>query len=135
MNLSEHHALDFTLTALCVWRESRGQPLEAKKGVAWVIRNRTIHPGWWGKDWATVILHPYQFSSFNQDDPNAVKWPVKSDPAWLESIMAAKDAWEALTADPVDGATNYHDVSVDPAWTRKMLLVKSVGKLKFYKEK
>lgn len=134
MNLSEHHSLDFTLTALCIWREARGEPLDAKKGVAWVIRNRTLRPGWWGTDWTTVVLQPYQFSSFNRDDPNAVKWPAKSDLSWSECLTAAREAWEALNPDPTNGSTHYYDDSIKaPAWTSKMTATVKIGKLNFFK--
>lgn len=134
MTLNEQEAMDFTLLALCVWREARGEPLEGKKAVAWSVRNRVLHPSWWGTDWATVILHPWQFSSFNRNDPNATLWPMKHEPAWRDSIDAAVEAWEAIVPDPTDGATQYHADSMTPAWAKKMVRVSHIGNHIFYKE-
>lgn len=134
MTLNEQQSLDFTLLALCVWREARGESLEGKKAVAWSIRNRVTHPAWWGTDWATVILHPWQYSSFNLSDPNATKWPMKHEMAWRDSIDAAVEAWEAIAPDPTGGATHYHADNITPAWTLKMVKLAHIGNHIFYKE-
>ena len=41
---------------------------------------------WWGDDWESVVLHPWQYSSFNANDPNAVKLPgnPNNDAVWKE---------------------------------------------------
>jgi len=71
---SELSALD--LMKLCVWREARGEGMLGKRGVAQVIQNRANDPSWWGHDIRSVILKPWQFSSFNMADPNSEKWPA-----------------------------------------------------------
>jgi len=55
------------LWALCLWREARGQSDDAKRAVLHVILNRA-KAGFRGSDPASVILWPYQFSSFNPKD-------------------------------------------------------------------
>src|SRR5690606_28151479 len=35
-----------------------------------VIRERVLRPGWWGTDWQSVCLKPWQFSCWNEGDPN-----------------------------------------------------------------
>lgn len=106
---------DLFLMALCVWREARGQSMEAKRCVAWVIRNRADKPGWWGgPSIASVVLRPWQFSSFNQHDPNACKLPLPADPSWISSLIAAQEGFTKSTVDPSQGATHYYDKSLDP---------------------
>ena len=109
--------------------------MEAKRAVAWTIRNRAQNPSWWGSGYADVILKPYQFSSFNSNDPNATKLPRPSDPSWLNSMQAAKEAWWNQGPDPTGNATHYFDDSIPkPSWTASMTPTLKVGKLNFYRE-
>src|SRR5690606_23977734 len=62
--------------ARTLWGEARGTGLLDMLGVAAVIRERYLRPGWWSKpsdDWWSVCRNPYQFSSWNQNDPNRKK--------------------------------------------------------------
>jgi hypothetical protein len=36
--------------AATIWGEARGEPLDGKVAVGWVIRNRAANPGGWGRD-------------------------------------------------------------------------------------
>src|SRR5262245_20911607 len=64
---------DLDVMARPVWGEARGEPLDGKTAVAWVIKNRADHPGWWGHGIAGVCRQPWQFSCWNPDDPNRAK--------------------------------------------------------------
>ena len=140
MTLGIQDAYHFTLLALCIWREARGEPVDTKVAVAWSIRNRVNRPGWWGHDYESVILLPWQYSSFNHNDINATKMPVSNDPSWQDSLIAASAifAQPALLADPTGGATSYFDMSMDthpPTWATDGSNVKTSdsGRLRFYK--
>ena len=130
---------DLFLMALCVWREARGETMDAKKAVAWVIRNRADRPSWWGgPSVASVVLHPYQFSSFNHNDPNSSKLPTPGDPSWSASLIAAQIAFVKSESDPTSGAVDYYDRSMDadpPPWAKDGSLVLScnIGALRFFK--
>lgn len=93
------------LLALCIWREARGESLNAKLGVAWTIRNRcAMAPAQGFKpDITGNILHPWAFSSFMEGDPNAVRYPNPYDPSWQQSLQAARSA----EADVTNGAVFY----------------------------
>lgn len=142
MNPSQMY--DFILLSLCVWREARGEPLSTKQAVAWTIRNRVLNPGWWGSGWVGVILHPYQFSSFNANDPNATKLPLTSDLSWQDCQATAQGVYspdpgtQPSLPDNSLGATFYYDKSLDnnpPAWSTDGSMIKTVdiGHLHFYK--
>lgn len=130
---------DLFLMALCVWREARGESMEAKRAVAWVIRNRADKPSWWGgPSIASVVLHPYQFSSFNHNDPNATKMPTPQDPAWIASLIAAYEAYAKSSNDISEGSVDYFDKSMDanpPPWAIDGSLehVCDLGSFHFYK--
>jgi spore germination cell wall hydrolase CwlJ-like protein len=126
---------DLQLCSLCVWREARGEGLLGKRGVAHVIKNRSDNPGWWGHTVSSVILCPWQFSSFNPSDPNADKWPADNDPSYSDSLTVSEDVLVNGDEDITNGATSYFDTSIPPpAWTDNMTLTLSVGRLRFYKE-
>lgn len=97
------------MLALCMWREARGEPKASKIGVGCVIRNRVAMAPKEGfaRDIVGNIVKPWAFSSFNASDPNASKWPVNSDPSWIESCAAADEVL-AGCADTTDGAIFYY---------------------------
>jgi len=118
------------LPVLAVWREAEGEPLEAQRAVVWTIQNRAALGGWFGKDAVSVILKPYQFSSFNSGDPNALKFPSSDDPIFKEIILLV------LTPgpdDPTDGSTHYYSGDVVPSWAAEMKFATAIGGFKFYK--
>jgi N-acetylmuramoyl-L-alanine amidase len=125
---------DLELCALCVWREARGEGLLGKRGVAHVILNRASQPGWWGTTVQSVILFPWQFSSFNPGDPNADQWPADNDPSYSDSLTVAEDVLVNGDTDITSGATSYYDISIPaPEWSKTMILTLAVNRLKFYK--
>lgn len=134
MLLDRLQAWEFSLLALCIWREARGEPYQGKLGVAWVIRNRALHPSWYGHDWEEIILKPSQFSSFNPNDPNAVKFPgdPAKEPDWAECLSVAQDVYSNAIADPTGGAINYHAISAHPDWADKMNFTVQLGNHRFY---
>lgn len=137
---------DQFLEALCLYREARGESKAAKAAVLAVIRNRAADPkGRWPKTTGSVVTQPYQFSSFNKNDPNVTAWPKPSDVAnWLAFCDCVDVVQVPLTADPTGGANFYHDTSIQPpyaAWLGKesslddLLRLKTVeiGRLRFYR--
>lgn len=56
--------------ALTVYGEARNQSVSGMQGVLSVIRNR-VESGRWGRSWQSVVFAPYQFSCWNDADPNA----------------------------------------------------------------
>lgn len=125
------------LAKLCVWREARGEVFDAQRGVAEVIRNRVMRPGWWGTDITSVVLKPWQFSSFNHGDSNESKRPDDGDASWLSCQRAVDVAFSRSSPDVTGGAILYYDVSIDPpfwATSPQYKLSMIVGKLRFFAE-
>lgn len=144
LSISDVHP--FNLFCLCIWREARGEVNIAQQGVAWSIRNRVLKPGWWGHDWAGVILMPLQYSSFNKGDPNSTKFPVQMDTSWQDIVLIARSIFTTNPGvgdslelpDPTGGADSYFDKSLDsnpPKWalSDKMAKTCDLGNLHFYK--
>lgn len=105
---------------LCVWAEARGEPTRGKLAVACVIQNRAEKKG---KGIKEIVLAPWQFSSFNHDDPNRGKllMAFETDPRGWSACDAVCDLLEAdLVIDPTNGANHYYVVAMadPPEWGR-----------------
>jgi len=61
---------EIALLTLCIWGEARGEGLIGKIAVGCVVRNRVINNH---SSYKKEILKPYQFSCFNESDPNYLK--------------------------------------------------------------
>lgn len=128
------------LLALCNWREAQNQSTAAKMGQAWSVRNRVERPGFWdwGDSYSSVILKPFQYSSFNHNDPNALKLPYETDTSWQQCLSIAQDVYQGISEDPVSGATHYYDSSLDahpPEWATsgKMEHIVDLGAFRFFR--
>lgn len=124
---------------LCIWREARGESFDAKRGVAWAIRNRASDArNRWPKTLQGVILQPWQFSSFNATDPNSKKFPGLEDAAWHESIQAA----DSTLPDNIAGAQMYHSYTeaqqaLWPHWAKMPAAYPQtahIGAFRFYRQ-
>lgn len=115
--------------ALCVWREARGETPKGKRLVAQTIENR-VQDKRWPDSYVGVITQKSQFSSFNPDDPNAIKFPGEDDPSWASCVMAADAVLE--TSEPFTDATHYHTVAVNPKWADPSKIVAKEGAHVFY---
>lgn len=126
-----------SLFALCIWREARSQGPDARRGVKHVLLNRTAHPSGPYQTCATLvanILQPFQFSSFNPSDANAVRLPNPKNTldwqAWQE-ICALVDE---ETTDPTGGANYYFSVQISaPQWADPLKETVRLGAFRFYK--
>jgi len=126
------------LMAMCVWGEARGENWEGKLAVANVIQNRVKKDSYFGKNHKEVILKPYQFSCFNEKDPNRKKMlhPLKysSLETWLECLVASELVLSEKVPDNTHGSCWYFSDKIkEPYWAKRMIFVKQIGHHKFYK--
>jgi N-acetylmuramoyl-L-alanine amidase len=140
MTYTREQSVDVTLLALTIWREARGESVEAKDAVAWTVMNRVKANGWFGKTVLGVVTKPWQFSSLTAPgDANLIRWPnpvdTASDVVWSECLDAAEGAYNNLVPDPTSGATHYYSVDIPaPNWTAEMTFLVQIGAFKFYKQ-
>lgn len=122
---------------MLVWGEARGADFRSKVAVAWVVKNRKEYPTWWGAGWQNVILKPFQFSCFNQNDPNRLKLkePLNHDSkqVWEESCVAAFLVYTSIVEDPTNGADHYYSNNTTPSWVGNNQPVAEIGPFKFFK--
>ena len=63
-------AQDCLTLAKTVWGEARGEDWIGQVQVAHVVINRLKIGGWYGRTITEVCLKPFQFSCWNDNDPN-----------------------------------------------------------------
>lgn len=135
MEATRYEVLDDAhLLALVIWREARGESFLGKRGVGCVVRNRIDAQTYFGHDYQTVILKPYQFSSFNANDPNSTKWPVDGDEVWMDCLAEANEVLGGCD-DLTFGALFYYSpplVAPPRAWGN-VSATAHIGHLEFYK--
>lgn len=129
---------DVAIVQCTLYGEARGESLDGMAGVAWVIRNRVEHPGWWGTDYSSVCLRPKQFSCFNHGDPNRDKiiegysHSKYGDPTWRLCRYISHGVIYNWIPDLVHGANHYCHVNLHPKWAEEREVLIVVGNHKFY---
>ena len=127
--------------ARTIWGEARGEGLNGMTGVGLVILNRVkkskkLGGFWWGNDIVAVCKKPYQFSCWNENDPNYQK--LLSIDTTDESFATAKRISARLIRienhdDITDGANHYHTVNISPKWSIGESPVAVIGNHVFYR--
>ena len=123
------------ILARTLYGEARGEPPMGKVAVASVILNRVAANSWYGGTVEEVCLKPFQFSTWNKNDPNLpkIKAVTESDPVFAECLFVAKYALAGLFEDPTNGATHYHASGVTPNWAEGKAPVIEIGRHAFYR--
>ncbi len=137
---------DLKIMALTVWAEARGEPKVGQRAVAWVIRNRFEHPGWWSRAMgvlantiAAVCLCPFQFSCWNDNDPNRQRLEDQATKRRGDFLDIRALCFEVLHEppmnDPTAGADHYCTKAVAPRtkWAQRRTPVATIGNHLFYR--
>lgn len=126
---------EVALLALTLWREARGESVDAQRAVGWSIRNRVTKGGWFGDGWAAVLSKPFQYSSLAAPgDANLVKWPEAYEASWQMCMAIATEIHAGEGADPTQNATHYFSQNEPPLWAYKMRHTVDVGAFHFYEQ-
>lgn len=129
------------ILSLTVWGEARGEGSEGQQAVFNVIMNR-VKSGttWWGSDPRSVCLHPYQFSCWNNNDPNLPQMIKVGesgvlDPNFDQIQTLAQMALEDNLPDITYGATSYYDkrMTSPPSWAEGKTPCKDIGHHLFFR--
>lgn len=120
MQYDDHDALTLART---LYGEARGEPIDGKIAVAWVIRNRASRSRFagalLGHDGAVdkVCRAPWQFSCWNEGDPNRPLLLALREDQCRGEYGVATNVLDGLVADPTCGADHYHTIE-RPAWAQ-----------------
>jgi N-acetylmuramoyl-L-alanine amidase len=126
---------DLEIMSKTVYGEARGESYEGKVAVAYVIINRWLKKSWYGDSIAGVCKKPYQFSCWNENDPNLntlryVK--LSNSPPFVACVKACLEAIGDVKKDITEGATHYHTSTISPKWAEGKVPVVEIGHHLFY---
>lgn len=120
---------EYELLARLIFGEARGVNDFEKAAVAYSVINR-VNDGkkWNGETIKEVILKPYQYSAFNENDPNLrkLKNPMDYEPkSWKDSLKMSYEILNTNIWDDVNkGQTHYFNPKyANPSWKNDMLKV------------
>lgn len=134
--------VDLDSVARTVWGEARGEDPTGRAAVAWVIRNRQFSSSnegrihWYGKgSLAQIARRKYQFSCWNDGDPNAAKIAAlpANDAVLLECVEIARGVLEGKIEDPTNQATHYRVIGWPAAWADGKRPCAVIGRHEFFK--
>ncbi|MCR9254692.1 MAG: cell wall hydrolase [Alphaproteobacteria bacterium] len=130
---------DLDTLARTMWAESRGEYVrlgeDAYTAVAWVVKNRLEQNTWYGKTIHGVCTKPWQFSCWNEDDPNLPKLlaVTDEDPNFLAAVNAAGKVLWGNGQDPTGGADHYVNLKVaQPDWAMTFTQTAVIGAHTFF---
>ncbi|MDA0304928.1 MAG: cell wall hydrolase [Proteobacteria bacterium] len=125
--------------ARTLYGEARGEPVRGKEAVAAVIMNRVRRARerrgyWWGMTAEEVCLRPWQFSCWNDNDPNRAKIEAvgKDNRNFQSCLRIARRALAGTLKDRTGGATHYHAIGATPPWAKDRQPSAYIGRHKFY---
>lgn len=132
---------DQDILARTLYGEARGEGGGGMQAVACVVLNRQAlwskHPHFGDGTIASVCLAPWQFSSWNANDPNLpkVKAVTFSDPTFAQCLQIASDAMAGLLKDVTNGATFYYVTnSTIPSWAIDKTPCVVIGHHSFFRD-
>ena len=125
--------------ARTIWGEARGESMQGRIAVAWVVLNRANDAQQrFDRTVEKVCTAPKQFSCWNANDPNLAKLKAVTDTnlAFRECLDVASRAVSGkLPPDPTGGANHYHATSLTPLpkWAKNVAPTATIGSHVFYR--
>lgn len=126
--------------ARTIWGEARGEPVRGREAVAACVMNRVAKAEargghWWGSTVVEVCRAPWQFSCWNETDPNREKLLAVDtrDRVFQSCRRIARRAVRGTLIDPTGGATHYHHEDLLPWWAKGRGPTRKIGRHLFYR--
>ncbi len=132
---------DIDTLARTIYGEARGESVSGQEAIAEVVMNR-VHFSkrrgryWWGNTVSEVCRYPWQFSCWNQEDPNyrVITRVPDTDLIFCICKRIAARAVAGTLEDKTCGATHYHTKNVRPAWSVGKIPCAEIGRHFFYND-
>lgn len=131
------------ILARTMYGEARGEGAAGMAAVGHVVFNRVDARSWWGRDVVGVCHKPWQFSCWNENDPNRARVLAVggADPTFRRACDIAAALTEAQAAgqrsrdDPTDGATHYYAprIVARPRWAAGLHPCARIGGHDFFR--
>ena len=127
---------DIDAMSRTIYGEARGETDAGKLAVGHVIYNRALRGGWWGETIEEVCKKEWQFSCWNDDDPNRIKIKVvdASNSDARDCLWAALAVTQGKHLDNTNGSCHYHHFDIRPNWSADKKPVTQIGNHLFYND-
>ena len=91
---------------------------------------------WWGASPIEVCRKPWQFSCWNETDPNRgkIESVSRDDRNFQSCLRIARRALAGTLKDPTNGATHYHAKGAAPPWAKNRKPSAEIGGHRFYND-
>lgn len=146
-----YSSFDREIGRTTVFCEASGEGRAAMLGVAYTLATRarlgaayaaghggTPHPLFGSGHVSEAAMDPRQYSVFNDDQGDFRNLrrrcvAADADPILATALAVMDAAVGGVEPDPTDGATHYHDSTIDPpSWTEGATMTKAIGSIMFY---
>jgi N-acetylmuramoyl-L-alanine amidase len=129
---------DRHVIALTAWGEARSLREDGIQATICVVQNRLASGvAWWGKTLRDICLKPWQFSCWNENDPNRSQMLAVSDndPDMVMALGFADQALAGALPDNVNQADSYYDLDLKerPLWSIGRQPVAQIGTQLYFK--
>jgi spore germination cell wall hydrolase CwlJ-like protein len=122
------------MLALLIWREARSEPYAGQVAVACTVRDRVVHPKWWGNDYISVITKKWQYSSIAApNDQQLILYPQAGDEKFKVCLGVASGVIAGILKHPMPSSDSYYATYIPaPDWATPDKLVGKIGQHNFY---
>ena len=135
---------DSILLTSLIFLKTRNDIKQSKVGVACVVRNRTRHPRWWGKNYKQVILPLIDYYKLTEEEKKLLQNPIKFDLSkeWDDCYLIAKGILNNTIQDITFNSDYFFTTSEKlPSWlnskfrqsTTSQWYVCTMGNIQFYR--
>lgn len=111
---------DIDSVARTIFGEARGEGKQGMQAVANTIMNRVAKKAWYGLTPYEVCHKPWQFSCWNEADPNCqiINDVDQTIPVFCDALQIAANAVSGSLDDITNRATHYYDrrMPTPPSW-------------------
>jgi hypothetical protein len=144
--MSQDNLSDIEVYACTILGEAPPASLIGAYSVAWAMKNRMLadvsqdgKPDWWGEGIRGVCLAPWQFSCWNDNDPNRARilearGNAKSE-GFIRALGVAAAVHGYLIPDPTRGSTHYYNPRIvkQPSWAISFAFTGKIDAHLFYR--
>lgn len=126
---------DLLVMSRTVYGEARGETVEGKRAVAHVLINRWKKRHRKESTLIGVCTEPYQFSAWNENDPNRDKLQAVTveDEVFRTCMIACLLALNDHD-DMTEGSQFYHTLAIKPDWAKGKEAATIIGNHVFYND-
>lgn len=107
--------------SMAIYHESRGEPIQGQRAVAYVVMNRAETEN---KSVCDVIKEKAQFSWVK---PHGRAERPKNSDAWFQSVNVAANVFYGKVPDPTNGSNHFYSLKARAPWANSCKKSRKIG--------